>query len=39
VRANPLCGGIRFERDDQLDLGEWDLQLPQGRDQPGAVEL
>ncbi len=39
VRDDPLCGGIRLERDDQLDLGERDLQLSQGRYQPGAVEL
>jgi catechol 2,3-dioxygenase-like lactoylglutathione lyase family enzyme len=39
VRADPRCGGIRLQRDDPLDLGERDLQLPQGRDQPGAVEL
>jgi hypothetical protein len=39
VRTDPRCGGIRLERDDQLDLGERDLQLPQGSYQPGAVEL
>jgi hypothetical protein len=25
VRADPLCRGVRLERDDQLDLGERDL--------------
>ena len=39
VLGDPLGGGIRLELDDRLDLGERDLQLPQGSYKPGAFEL
>jgi hypothetical protein len=37
--ADPLGGGIWFNEDDHLALGERDLQLTQACFQPSAVEL
>jgi hypothetical protein len=39
VLGYPLCGGIWFEFDDRLDLGERDLELTQASYQPSAVKL